>query len=631
MQIRPSSYDLYLFHQGQLFFSYRTMGSHVLEAGDGSGVRFCVWAPHAKTVSVVGDFNDWDAGRHRMERLTDGGVWCCFVPGIGAGAVYKYAIETTGGEHVLRADPYGRRSELRPLTASVVGDAETFEWTDGNWRAEQAKPPVYNRPMNIYEVHAGTWKLKQDGSYYTYGELADELLDYVVSMNYTHIELLPLAEHPYDRSWGYQITGYYALTSRYGSAAEFKDFVNRCHERGIGVIMDWVPAHFVRDEHGLRQFDGAPLYEYADQRKAEKPLWGTLSFDYGRPEVACFLIANALFWMDEYHIDGLRVDAVASMLEFNFDKPAHLRVTNDDGSTDNREAIAFLKKLNETVFHYYPHALMIAEDSSDRPGITAPTSDGGMGFNFKWNMGWMNDVLAFMQTEPEHRGAKLDQLLFSFLYTYSENFVLPLSHDEVVHGKRSLLHKMPGDMWRKFANLRLLYMFMYAHPGKKLLFMGGEFGQFDEWKDLEQLDWPLIGQFDTHRGIHAFVRELNGCYRSEPALWELDYNPAGVHWIDANNKQQCVICWVRRAAGGSGDIVAVLNFSAEAYSDFRIGVPREGVYEELLNSDWPQFGGSGQSNRKPLASVNAAWHGQPRSIEITVPPLAGVYFKQRSR
>jgi 1,4-alpha-glucan branching enzyme len=629
MPVPPSSYEVFLFHQGNLFQSYRMMGAHLIESDGDLGVRFTVWAPSAQQVHVVGDFNAWHGSNHVMSRLPDSGIWWLFVPHLKEGTTYKFEIITPQGDHLLRADPYAFRSELRPGTASIVHHSHNYLWTDHEWTNRVNKSSIYKSPMNIYEVHLSSWKTKSDGSYYSYEELAYDFLDYVVDMGYTHIELMPLAEHPYDRSWGYQITGYFSITSRYGTPEQFKFFVNRCHERGIGVILDWVPAHFVRDEHGLRQFDGSPLYEYADSRKADKPQWGTLTFDYGKAEVSGFLISNAIYLMDVYHIDGLRVDAVASMLDLNFDKPREMWLCNEDGSTDNHEALAFLRKLNETVFHYYPNALMIAEDSSDRPLVSSPTDAGGLGFNYKWNMGWMNDILRYMKIEPAHRGPHLNRLLFSFLYTYSENFILPLSHDEVVHGKRSLLNKMNGDMWRKFADLRLLFTFMYAHPGKKLLFMGSEFGQFDEWKDLEQLDWDVLAEYETHQQMHKFVRDLNHVYQHEPALWELDHDASGVLWIDANHSSQSIVCLVRKGLDDNEFILLVVNFSDEVFHNYRVGVPMEGMYNEILNSDQTYYGGSDQINPFPIQTSEVSWHGQPYSIEITVPPMGGTYFKRR--
>ncbi len=629
-----TAHDVYLFHQGTLYESYKTLGAHLLECEGHSGVRFAVWAPHALEVRVVGDFNDWDGSAHPMRRYPESGLWRLFIPDIGEGAVYKYEIRSSrDGVLQLKADPYAFRSELRPATASVVHRLGSYEWSDRDWQHSRASAR-YHEPMNIYEVHLGTWRRPgrpdDEMDLLSYRQLADELIDYAVEMGYTHIELLPISEHPYDRSWGYQITGFYAVTSRFGTPNDFKVFVDRCHQSGIGVILDWVPAHFVRDEHGLRRFDGSALYEPEDDRLADRPQWGTLSFDYHKPEVTGFLISNALFWMEEYHIDGLRVDAVASMLDMNFDKPQEQWLMNADGSSEHHAAVRFIQQLNQVVFQYYPHALMIAEDSSARPLVSAPVHLGGLGFNYKWNMGWMNDTLRFMQLEPELRGKAVSQLLFSFLYLYSENFILPLSHDEVVHGKRSLLNKMPGDMRHKFANLRLLAMFMFTHPGKKLLFMGGEFGQFDEWKDLTQLDWMLLTEYETHRRMKGFTHELNHFYRSEPALWELDYAPEGVHWIDVNDSEQCVISLIRRSADSERSLLCVLNFSAASYPDYRIGVPEPGGYELAFNSDLIEFGGSSRGDQKRIVSEVVPWHGQPHSITIQIPPLAGVYYRRGS-
>jgi 1,4-alpha-glucan branching enzyme len=530
----------------------------------------------------------------------------------------------------LKADPYGVYAELRPRTASVVHALNKFEWHDDDWQKQIQDNTLYKRPMSIYEVHLGSWKLNEDGSFLTYEQLAHELVDYVVAEGYTHLEIMPLSEHPFDRSWGYQIIGYYALTSRYGTPEQFMYLVDRCHQNGIGVIMDWVPGHFCKDDPGLRRFDGSPLYEYYDLKKAEKPLWGTLSFDFGKPEVVCFLISNALFWMDIYHIDGIRVDAVASMLDQNFDKPREQWTLNAQGGTDNLEAIAFLQKLNQTVLEFFPHALMIAEDSSDRPLITAPADAGGLGFHYKWNMGWMNDTLRYMQLEPEQRRYHHNLITFSLYYAFNENFILPFSHDEVVHGKRSLLHKMPGDYWRKFANLRLLYGYMAGHPGKKLLFMGSEFGQFDEWKDLQQLDWQLADQFDMHRKMQQYVVRLNHLYQAEPALWELDYDPAGFAWIDVNNAEQGIISFIRKSEDPEQSIIIVCNFTPQVHHHYRIGVPFSTQLYELFNSDDAAFGGSGCINAGYYDSEAVPFHSQPYSIQMTIPPLAAVMLKKKS-
>jgi 1,4-alpha-glucan branching enzyme len=480
----------------------------------------------------------------------------------------------------------------------------------------------------MYEVHLGTWKKKDGYRLYSYRELAAELVDYAAERGYTHIELMPLAEHPYDRSWGYQATCFFAATSRFGHPHDLKYVVDRAHSRGLGVVMDWVPGHFCKDDHGLRQFDGEPMYEYEDPRRAEKPEWGTLSFDFGRGEVVSFLISSAIFWLEEYHLDGLRVDAVASMLMRNFGKPESMWTRNRIGGDVDLEAVAFLQKLNRAVFQYFPNALMIAEDSSDWPLVTAPVHDGGLGFNYKWNMGWMNDTLTYMQTDPAQRKHHHHLLTFPIMYAYSENYVLPLSHDEVVHGKRSLLTKMPGDYWQKFANLRLLYGYMTAQPGKKLLFMGGEFGQYDEWKDLEQTDWFLL-EYPLHGGMSAYTLELNRLYRQEPALWELDHRPDGFEWIDVNNSEQNVLVFLRRGARPDDELVVVCNFTPAVYRDYRIGVPHPGEYVELLSSDRPEYGGSGIRNGMPLLAEASGWHGRPYLVRISVPPLGVVYLKRK--
>ncbi|WP_186445569.1 1,4-alpha-glucan branching protein GlgB [Paenibacillus cremeus] len=626
MSLIPVPEDLYLFHEGNLFQSYRMLGAHVAEVDGISGVRFTVWAPHAREVRVVGDFNCWDGTEHPMQRISTWGVWSVFVPEVGEGEFYKYEIVTQTGTLVYKADPYAYWSELKPGTASRVYSLEGYEWADQAWQEQKQQRSIYHSPMNIYEVHMGTWKKKPDGSYYTYRELADELVAYVKDMGYTHIELLPLAEHPYDRSWGYQATGYYSVTSRFGAPKDFMYFVDRCHQEGIGVIMDWVPGHFVKDEHGLREFDGKPLYEYDDPVMAEKPEWGTLTFDFTKPEVVSFLISNALFWMDVYHIDGLRVDAVASLLYLNFGKPKEQWIKNANGGDENLEAIEFLKKLNHTVFGYYPDALMMAEDSSAWPLVTAPVHSGGLGFNYKWNMGWMNDMLKYMAIDPYFRRGSHNLLTFSFMYTYSENYVLPLSHDEVVHGKKSLLNKMPGDYWQKFAGLRVLLGYMMGHPGKKLLFMGGEFGQYDEWKDLEDLDWEMLG-YDSHRSLKQYSRDLNHLYLQEPALWELDHQPEGFTWIDPHDQKQSITTFMRKSNNPDDFLIIVNNFTPVYHPKYRIGVPFAGEYVERFNSDAGVYGGSGKLNPGKLKTEKVSWHYQPFSLHIAVPPLSTVIFK----
>ncbi|MFL6563197.1 MAG: 1,4-alpha-glucan branching protein GlgB, partial [Bacillus sp. (in: firmicutes)] len=523
----PTDFEIYLFHEGSLYESYKVFGAHPITQKGVKGTRFSVWAPHAIHVNVVGDFNKWDGSKHGMTRLNEEGIWSLFIPGLLEQDIYKYQIETAAGDTILKSDPYAFYSEVRPDTASVIYDIEGYEWKDLNWFQNKKKKRVYEEPLSIYEVHLGSWKKKDEETFYTYKELADELIAYVLEHNFTHIELMPLVEHPYDRSWGYQGTGYFSPTSRYGTPHDLMYFIDQCHQNGLGVILDWVPGHFCKDAHGLYMFDGLPTFEYGDVHVQENVIWGTANFDLGKGEVKSFLISNALFWIKYYHIDGFRVDAVANMLYWNAGGEAQ----------KNENAVSFLRKLNEVVFEADPSLLMIAEDSTDWPLVTRPTNEGGLGFNYKWNMGWMNDILKYMEADPPNRKYLHDKVTFSLMYAYTENFVLPLSHDEVVHGKKSLLNKMPGDYWRKFAQLRLLYGYLMTHPGKKLLFMGGEFGQFDEWKDLEDLDWELH-DFEMHRILHHYFKELMGLYKRSKALWQLDQSNEGFEWIDPNNRDQ---------------------------------------------------------------------------------------------
>lgn len=622
--IAPDEQQLHLFHEGTFYHSYLLFGAHMREVAGVHGVHFCVWAPRAKQVSVVGDFNGWDPQKHPCERLFFG-VWCVFIPHIPEGTVYKYAVLNHHEEWKYKADPYAFYAELRPKSASIVYDLRGYVWQDAAYRQRVAQERHFARPMNVYEVHLGTWRTHPDGTLYTYTELADTLIPYVVDMGYTHIELLPLAEHPYDRSWGYQATGFYAVTSRYGTPKEFMAFIDRCHQHDIGVIMDWVPGHFGKDDHGLRQFDGTPTFEPEDERLAEKLQWGTLSFDFGRPEVQSFLVSNAIFWLDMFHMDGFRVDAVASMLYLNFGKSEERLLFNRYGGHENLDAIAFLQKLNRTVFAYYPHALMIAEDSTAWPLVTAPIHDGGLGFNYKWNMGWMNDMLTYMEKDPIHRRHHHSLITFSFCYAFSENYVLPFSHDEVVHGKKSLLDKMPGDYWQKFANLRTLLGYMIVHPGKKLLFMGCELGMFSEWKDLEQVDWHLL-QYPMHEATQAYVRQLNRFYIAQPALWQRDEEMGGFDWISPDDHEQSVIAFIRYGYEAHHTIIVVCNFTPVVRHGYRIGLPTGHAYREIWNSDDVAFGGSGVSN--PLLHTESiAWHGRTHSVALTVPPLAIVLLQ----
>ena len=616
--------QLYLFNEGSNHQSYLMLGAHIVKSGNTEGVRFSVWAPNAVRVSVVGDFNVWDIERHPMEKIGNSGVWTRFVSGIGQNEKYKYAIRTNAGETLLKYDPYAFFSEVRPNTASIVYSLDGYQWGDDEWQLRKKDSSPYDRPVSIYEVHLGSWRRKSNGSFLTYRDYARELVNYAVEMGYTHIELLPVAEHPLDRSWGYQVLGYYAVTSRYGAPEDFMYFVDQCHQKGIGVILDWVPGHFPKDAPGLARFDGTALYEHADPRQGEQPQWGTLVFNYGRKEVQSFLISNAIFWLDRYHVDGFRVDAVASMLYLDFARKDW--IPNRYGGRENLDAIDFLKKLNEAVYARFPNSLMIAEESSVWPMVTKPTYLGGLGFNYKWNMGWMNDILKYMSMDPIHRKWHHNLLTFSMMYAFSENFILPLSHDEVVHGKHSLLDKMPGDYWKKFAGLRTLYGYMTAHPGKKLLFMGGEFGQFIEWKFDDSLDWHLLG-YEMHRKMWDYVRELNHFYLENPCLWENDHNWDGFHWIDPNDTNQSVLSFLRKGKREEEFLIAVINFTPVPRQDYRIGVPRAGKYTEVFNSDAARFGGSGVHNEGMMDVEGTPWHCFEQSISIAIPPLAAIYLK----
>ncbi|WP_223066351.1 1,4-alpha-glucan branching protein GlgB [Paenibacillus caui] len=623
-----SPQDIYLFHEGTLYRSYRSLGAHLTVEEGRSGVRFTVWAPHAIHVGIASDWNGWRGENDSLYKIPESGFWSRFFPGIDQGTFYKYEITDLCGNKFLKSDPYAFHAEVRPATASVVAPITGYSWADGAWRRKNRVP--YRKPLNIYEIHFGTWKQKEDGTFLTYREMADALIPYVKEMGYTHIEIMPLTEHPYDLSWGYQATGYFAPTSRYGKPADLMYFVDCCHQQGIGVLLDWVPGHFARDDHGLRLFDGTPLYEYADPLKADKPGWGTLSFDFGKPEVRSFLISNAIYWLDVYHFDGLRVDAVTSMLRLDFEKREGQYRLNEYGGIENIEAIDFLRKLNQTVFQYYPHTLMMAEESSAWPLVTCPIEDGGLGFNYKWNMGWMNDTLGYIETTFRDRPAKHHLLTFPIVYAYSENYTLPLSHDEVVHGKKSLLDKMPGSYEEKFAGLRILLAYQLTSPGKKLLFMGGEFGQFIEWKDQDQLDWFLLG-YDSHRLMLAYTKALNHFYLRENALWELDHSMDGYQWLTPHDGGQSVIAYMRKGKRSGDTLLIVINFQPAARERYRIGVPKTGSYEEVFSSADTAFGGSGSPNQAPLSAEKIAWHDQTHSIELCLPPLSVSIWKRQPR
>jgi 1,4-alpha-glucan branching enzyme len=624
-----TDYDLYLFGEGTHYLKYEKLGAHVREVDGVRGVHFAVWAPNAKRVSVVGDFNLWDGRVHAMRGRATSGIWEIFVPALNDGEVYKFELLSRTGNLVgLKSDPYGFSGEVRPKNASIVRTIDGYEWKDKTWIDARTTRDWLHSPLSIYELHAGSWRRNtvEGNRWLTYRELADELIPYVKQMGYTHIELLPIMEHPLDLSWGYQTVGYFAVTSRYGAPADFMYFVDRCHQEGIGVLLDWTPAHFPRDAHGLGYFDGTHLYEHADPKKGEQPDWGTFVFNYGRNEVQNFLISNALFWIDKYHLDGLRVDAVASMLYLDYSRKPGEWIPNQFGGRENLEAIAFLKHLNEVLHTRHPGALTIAEESTSWPAVSRPTYVGGLGFDLKWNMGWMNDTLKYFAFDPLYRQYHHNELTFSMIYAFHENFVLPLSHDEVVHGKRTLLEKMPGDNWQKFANLRLLFGYMYAHPGKKLLFMGSELAQRDEFWEEGSVDWSLENS-PPHRGVQRLVQDLNHLHTSEPALFEVDFEWSGFEWIDANDATGSILSFIRRAKNPDDFVVVVCNFTPVVHGDYRVGVPTAGYYREVLNSDSAYYEGSDAGNSGGVRAEPIPWHGRPWSIKMKVPPLAAVYFK----
>jgi len=619
-----SDFDIHLFNEGRHWHAWRLMGAHVHSVGAVDGVRFTVWAPGAERVSVVGDFNRWDGRCHPMRVRGGSGIWELFIPGLEPGCLYKYEIRNREtGEIMTKTDPYGQQFELRPKTAGMVPAAADFDWDDAHWLTQRTGDDWLQRPMSIYEVHLSSWRRGPEGEFLGYRELAHSLVDYVKALGFTHIELLPITEHPFDASWGYQTTGYYAPTSRFGSPEDFRYFVNHCHANDIGVILDWAPGHFPKDRHALARFDGTALYEHEDPRKGEHRDWGTLIFNYGRNEVRNFLVSSALYWVEEFHIDGLRVDAVASMLYLDYSREADDWVPNQYGGNENLEAIDFLRELNNVVQGQHPGALIIAEESTSWPQVTRPSWLGGLGFAMKWNMGWMHDTLEYFKKDPIHRHYHHDQLTFGLLYAFTENFVLPFSHDEVVHGKRSLLYRMPGDEWQRFANLRLLYTYMWAYPGKKLLFMGSEFAQGDEWDDAGQLDWYVL-DYPLHQGIHRLVSDLNRVYREEPALHRHDFNWQGFDWIDCHDAAQSVLSFVRKYEEDT--LVVALNFTPQPREGYRIGVPHPGSYQVQLNSDSAHYGGS-NSGLAAAQTEDIPWMGHPQSIVLTLPPLGALILK----
>ncbi|WP_158863766.1 1,4-alpha-glucan branching protein GlgB [Leifsonia sp. AG29] len=613
--------DLHLIAEGRHEQLWTVLGSHLRDLGGVSGTSFAVWAPHARAVRVVGDFNGWDGTLHAMRNMGSSGVWELFVPGLGEGEIYKFDLLGQNGAWVRKIDPLAQAAEVPPATASRV-TVSRHEWQDDAWMQRRRENDPHSGPMSIYELHFGSWRPGIG-----YREAADQLIDYVGALGYTHVEFLPLAEHPFGGSWGYQVTGYYAPTSRFGSPDDLKYLIDRLHQAGIGVLLDWVPGHFPKDDWALARFDGQPLYEHADPRRGEHKDWGTYIFDYGNSQVRNFLVANALYWLEEFHIDGLRVDAVASMLYLDYSRSDGEWEPNIYGGRENLEAIGFLQEVTATSYKRNPGTVMIAEESTSYPGVTAPTSSGGLGFGFKWNMGWMHDALQYIQEDPMYRHYHHSEITFSLVYAWSEHFLLPISHDEVVHGKGSLIGKMPGDHWQQLANVRAFLAFMWAHPGKQLLFMGQEFGQYSEWSEERGLDWWMLDQ-PSHRGLWDLVAQLNTVYRAHPELWALDNDPAGFEWLDGSDAAGNVIAFLRKDRDGS-PIAVLMNFSGNPHGNYRIGLPHSGEWEELLNTDAEAYGGSGVGNFGAVHAVDEPWMGRPASAVVTLPPLGSLWLKPR--
>jgi len=630
-QVSPYSFaplladlDLHLFNEGRHHHVYRLLGAHQIEIDGIDGCRFAVWAPAVKRASVVGDFNGWNGLRHPMRSRGGSGIWELFIPGLQPGDLYKFEFISQTGDTILKADPYGQAMTLRPDTASRIAPTSTYQWQDQSWMTERSEWRWMNEPVSIYEVHPGSWRRHADGSFLSFRELADLLVPYVEDLGYTHIELLPVMEHPLDESWGYQVSGYFAPSARFGTPDDLRYLIDRCHTAGIGVVLDWVPGHFPKDDFALARFTGVPVYEHADPRRGEHREWGTLIFDYGRREVANFLLANAVYWLEEFHIDGLRVDAVASMIYLDYSRKEGDWVPNQHGGRENLDAIEFLRHFNEVLHGRFAGALTIAEESTAWPMVSRPNWMGGLGFSMKWNMGWMNDTLSYFEHDPVHRRYHHNMLTFSQMYAYTENFVLPLSHDEVVHGKRSLLDKMPKDAWQKLANLRLLLAWQYAHPGKKLLFMGGELGQWHEWRSHEELDWPLLDH-SNHLGVQSLVRDLNSLYRDRPALHRHDFEQEGFEWIDCQDSDRSALSLIRHGDGES--VTCLFNFTPVPQYEFRVGLPCAGTYREILNTDASCYGGSNLGNAGRIVASGQPWHDRACSATLCLPPLGAIFLQ----
>ena len=644
--------DRHLFAEGNHHHIWRKMGAHLTEINKKQGVMFCLWAPHAKSVSVIGDLNSWDGRHHPMQKRL-GGIWELFIPGLSEGDLYKYEIRTEKGHCYEKADPYGFQHEVRPAKSSVISKIDSFQWNDQSWISNRDNRDPLEQPISVYEMHLGSWMhassddpfinsngehrapvpaadMKPGSRLLTYKELANKVIPYVKERGFTHIELMPISEHPFDGSWGYQVTGWYAPTSRFGSPDEFRAFVDSCHKEGIGIILDWVPGHFPKDQHGLAYFDGSHLYEHSDPRIGEHKEWGTLIFNYSRNEVRNFLVANLIFWFDQFHIDGIRVDAVASMLYKDYLRPEGEWIPNEDGGNENFEAVRFLQQANHVLFQHFPGALSIAEESTTWTGVTKPTDMDGLGFNLKWNMGWMHDMLDYFEIDPWFRQFNQNNITFSICYNFTENFMLALSHDEVVHGKSHLLHKMPGDDWQKYANTRALLAYMWTHPGKKTIFMGMEFGQRQEWNVWDDLQWDLLN-YEPHKGIQKLVDDLNNLYKREPALWRNDFDEYGFQWIDCDDNKNSVISFMRREKTDGEWLVIVANFTPQNHSNYRIGVPVDGFYEEIFNTDASQYGGSNLGNMGGKSTDLYNIHGYENSIDLCLPPLSVLVLKHKSK